>query len=164
LVPGADGTEQLTNRSDLNLHGVGLLRKTRSGKLQAAWVGELPAAKSAGGLHWRTLSKAAAAKPLWTRQREASPISIAKSASGALNLRKLLDLAQDVQSLGAGETRLIGWSDDNLPGLAIEPAAPQTRRGILVVAHLGYGFGDAPQPDANTKDQLETTGPRERGG
>ena len=77
-------------------------------------------------------------------------MSVSNPASGALNLRKLLDLGQDVQNLGAGETRLIGWSEDDLPGLAIEPAAPQTRRGILVVAHLGYGFGEVPRPDANT--------------
>jgi len=154
LARGADGAEQLVNRSALNLHGVGLVRKARSGELQTAWVGELPRTKSASGLQWNALSKTAAAEPLWARQREESPVSVSNPASGALSLRKVLDLGQDVQNLGVGETRLIGWSEDDLPGLAIEPAAPQTRRGIVVVAHLGYGFGAAPRPDVNTKDKL----------
>ena len=155
LAPSAEGTEQLVNQSALNLHGVGLLRRTRAGELQTAWLGEVPRAKSVGGFQWITLSKTEAEKPLWPQEREESPVSAANPVPGALSLRKVLDLGQDAQNLAAGETRLIGWSEDNLPGLAIEPAAPQTRRGILVVAHLGYGFGEPPRPDANLRSGLQ---------
>jgi hypothetical protein len=100
------------------------------------------------------------AKPLWAGRREESPMSVLKPPPGALSLRGLLDLGQNYQDLDAGEVRLIGWSTDDLPGLSIKPTARQARRGILVIAHLGYGFGDPPQPDENLKTVATEQDPR----
>ena len=160
LVENSDHTWKLVNRSALNLHGVGLLRRTGLGK-EEAWIGDVPAAGTGGmgtsvpikpptelPIHWKPLFDLDPAK-LWTSQREQSPLSALRTTSGALSLHSLLILAQDAQSLDAGEVRLIGWSTDDLPGLSIKPAAPQARRGILVVAHLGFGLGDPPAPDKN---------------
>ena len=58
------------------------------------------------------------------------------------------------QELDAGETRLVAGRTTTCPGLTIEPAAPQTRRGILVIAHLGYGFGEARGRMRTTKDKI----------
>jgi hypothetical protein len=164
LVKDGDRNWKLVNRSKLNLRGVGLLRKTPYG-VEEAWIGEVPAAKTSGEagtlaptespVRWNALDTSEPAKPLWASQREASPLSATTAPTGALSLRGLLALGQDVQSLNAGEVRLIGWSNDELPGLAIKPAAPQARRGIVVIAHLGYGLGDAPRPDANSRSTPE---------
>ena len=142
MVEGDDGTGRLVNRSALNLHGVGLLRKSPSGQLQTAWMGEVPIAKSASDFRWTALSAADAAKPFWPQQREESPMSASKPAAGHAESPRVARTRSGVRSLDVGEVRLIGWSDDDLPGLTIEPAAPQAQRGILVVAHLGYGFGE----------------------
>jgi hypothetical protein len=170
LVENDDGTCSLANQSMLSLHGVGLLRKTRTGELQEAWIAELPPQNRSTGLgtsvpsvpsvsvglsfHWTPLSAADHNKPLWSRQREETPLSALKPPPDTLNLRKLLDLGQDLQSLEPGEVRLIAWSTDDLPGLSIKPAAPQAKRAILVVAHLAYALGEPPQPDKNLRTSL----------
>ncbi|MFZ1933541.1 MAG: hypothetical protein WCB27_21815 [Thermoguttaceae bacterium] len=161
LVKDGDRAWKLINRSKLNLHGVGLLRKTPFGA-EEAWLGDVPARGTGTSVpvespaevpvHWNALDTADPAKPLWAAEREQSPLSASKAASGSLSLRKLLILAQDPLGLDAGEVRLIGWSTDDLPGLQIKPAAPQVRRGIVVIAHLSYGLGDPPKPDANSRN------------
>ena len=90
---------------------------------------------------------------LWADEREQSPITAAKPPPGALNLRRLIELGQDPADLAPGEVRLIAWSDNELPGLTIDPAAPQSRRAAMVVAHLAYGLGDAPKADVNAKSK-----------
>jgi hypothetical protein len=156
LVENKDNTCNVVNRSTLNLHGVGLLRKTALGELEAAWIGDVPSQNASQALgtsvpRWNILSDGDAAKRLWASYREESPMSASNPPQGTLSLRGLLDIGQNIQDLGPGEVRLIGWSDGDLPGLSIKPAAPQAKRGILVIAHLRYGFGDSPQPDANLK-------------
>ena len=106
-----------------------------------------PPCRSAG----TALSYADVEKPFWAGHRTESPISTPNSPPGVLNLSDLLDLGQDVKDFESGEVRLIGWSNDDLPGLTIKPAAPQAKRGILVIAHLRFGLGEAPRPDENLK-------------
>jgi len=185
LVENGDHTRSLVNRSVLNLHGVGLLRKTPLGTIEEAWIGEVPSQNASRGtstsvpiglpIHWNLFDTTDPARPLWASQREESPMSASKPQPGTLSLRNLLDLGQGIetldvgkvrlvgqtldvgkvrlvgQTLDVGEVRLIGWSNDNLWGLSIKPAAPQARRGIVVIAHLGYGLGDPPRPDENLR-------------
>ena len=141
---------------------MGLLQKTPFG-VEEAWIGELPA----GGMgtsvpiqlpfQWNAIADLDDKKPVWATQREQSPLSASSTPAGSLSLRDLLLLGQDTQSLDAGEVRLIGWSTDDLPGLSIKPAAPQVRRGIVVIAHLGYGLGAPPRPDENLKNDESHT-------
>ncbi len=164
LVESPDGSGRLLNRTGWKLQGAGLVRKTAAGELQTAWLGTVPPrglgtsvpseAPSEVRVEWTSLSGADATKPLWPQQRDGSPISESHPPPGALSLRGLLELGQNPKELDPGEVRLVAWSDDDLPGLWIEPAAPQARRGIVVIAHLGYGFGEAPRPDVNTKNKL----------
>jgi hypothetical protein len=146
LEKEGDHTWKLVNRSKLNLHGVGLLQKTPFG-VEEAWIGEVPSGKMTSGFEWNAIADGDDRKSLWASQREQSPISASNTPSGALSLHDLLAVGQGAANLDAGEVRLIGWSSDDLPGLSIKPAAPQTRRGIVVIAHLGYGLGDPPIPD-----------------
>jgi hypothetical protein len=161
LVKDGDHTWKLVNRSKLSLHGVGLLQKTPFG-VEEAWIGELPAAAkgtsapSEASFRWNAIADLDDKKPVWASQREQSPLSASSTPAGSLSLRDLLLLGQDLQSLDAGEVRLIGWSIDDLPGLSIKPAAPQVRRGIVVIAHLDHGLGDPPQPDKNLRTIVDT--------
>ncbi len=46
-----------------------------------------------------------------------------------------------------GETRLVGWCLDEVPGLEITPVGAHRRHATLVVAHLQRAAGPAPQRD-----------------
>ena len=50
-----------------------------------------------------------------------------------------------------GDVRMVAWLDTPIAGLEVRPAAPQSRAAAVVVAHLRYGFGPDPRPDANTR-------------
>ena len=56
--------------------------------------------------------------------------------------------------------RLVAWMSESIPGQEIEPAAPQRRDATVVLAHLRYGFGPAPQPDLNTHEMVSPDRPR----
>ncbi|MFC1596792.1 hypothetical protein ACFL5Q_02490 [Planctomycetota bacterium] len=97
-----------------------------------------------------------AAGPLWARQRDRSPLTLAAAAKGELGLRQLVELAEDPRRLGPGDAKLIGWLDEEVPGLEVKPASPQSRRAALVVAHLRYGHGEHPRPDVNTRREKQS--------
>jgi len=70
---------------------------------------------------------------------------------GQLDLEMLSELAAGGDDLGPGEMRLVAVAEDEIPGMTVRPSAPQVRRVALVVAHLGYGPGEDPRPDTNTR-------------
>ncbi|HEY4310417.1 MAG TPA: hypothetical protein VGN12_13275 [Pirellulales bacterium] len=74
------------------------------------------------------------------------------AATGPLELDSLVDLAQS--EVAAGEVRLIAWTGDELPGVTITPAATQSRRASIVVAHLTYGPALPIQIDFNSRAQV----------
>ncbi len=62
----------------------------------------------------------------WCRQTRAGEVSVGQ----------LVELASHMLALPPGETRLIAWSDDQIPGMAIRPDAAQVMRRTLFVVHL----------------------------
>lgn len=72
------------------------------------------------------------------------------SRFGELSLGQVIDLASLGLRLRPGDVRLVAWSEDDLPGMAIRPDSPQqTRRNVLIV-HLKRGPLPAPRPDVNS--------------
>jgi hypothetical protein len=55
----------------------------------------------------------------------------------------------------AGELRLVAWTDEDIGGITIDPAASQSRHIGLMVAHLEYAATPPPAPDANSRAALE---------
>ncbi|MEO8494994.1 MAG: hypothetical protein ABI614_07980 [Planctomycetota bacterium] len=72
------------------------------------------------------------------------------SRFGELSLGRLVDLASLGLRLRPGDIRLVGWSEENLPGMAIRPAAAQEVRRNLFLVHLNRGPLTEPRPDVNT--------------
>ncbi|MCA9145527.1 MAG: hypothetical protein H6823_06685 [Planctomycetaceae bacterium] len=72
------------------------------------------------------------------------------SRFGELALGQLVDLASVGLRLRPGDVRLVGWSDDNLPGMAIRPTSSQETRRNLFLVHLKRGPLSEPRPDVNT--------------
>jgi hypothetical protein len=146
------GGFKLDNRTNLKLQGVGLIEKQLSGNLQAAWIGSLdPGAEKS--VVWLRESGTGVEGRLWDEYREKIPLSKSSAKLGDLNLREMLNFAERTDEMRPGDVKLIGWIDENLPGLTISPVSAQARHAVLVVAHLAYGKPPDPQPDQNIPRQ-----------
>jgi len=53
-----------------------------------------------------------------------------------------------------GDVRMIGWTEQRLPGLRIQPEAPQNRTYTLVLAHLARGGLPVARPDRNLAEDF----------
>ena len=155
IIEHSDGSFQLANHTQLLLRDAGVVKKTDRAGLQTAWLGAIEAGAAAAG-KFELESAAISGSQLWKARRDRSPRTAADSPSGELNLRRLIDIAQDVSGLRPGEMRLVAWLDDALPGLTVEPKASQARHAAVVVAHLAAGQEELPRPDARTRAELET--------
>ncbi len=71
---------------------------------------------------------------------------------GGLNVRPLLQLAYD--QVAAGQTRLVAWTNEEMPGLSVRPGAAQLHRATVVVAHLDDVPEALPKPDANSRAEI----------
>ena len=72
------------------------------------------------------------------------------SRFGELSLGQLVDLASLGLRLRPGDVRLVGWSEENLPGMAIRPTSAQEARRNLFLIHLKRGPLSEALPDVNT--------------
>jgi hypothetical protein len=63
-------------------------------------------------------------------------------------------LAVERLAMGRGDVRLVGWTDEVLPGMDISPHAPQNRTYTLDLAHLQRGELPPARPDANVADDF----------
>ena len=61
----------------------------------------------------------------------------------------LLDVALRNLWLRPGEARLVGWIDQPLPGISLDPPIAQTTGATLVVGHLRFAHPAPPSPDHN---------------
>jgi hypothetical protein len=154
LVETPGQPAQLVNRTNLTLRDVGVVKKDESNNLWVAWLDGPLRSGAKVTLRFRRHWSNPSANPLWKPQ-QGGPLLRTVSPSQDLKQTplSLIQMAQDVGQLRPGQARLVAWLEDEVPGLEVRPAAPQTRFATLVVAHLRYGFGDDPQPDVNV---LET--------
>jgi hypothetical protein len=153
LAPAPGGGQQVTNGTAFSLEGVGVVRKSDSGEIETAWIGTLEAGQSVR-LQFSPQPETNVAGQLWAGRRDRSPVTASAGEHG-LSFRRLVDLAEDPSGLQAGDVRLVGWFQQEVPGLVVRPGSPQSRRAALVLAHLRYGFGKAPRPDVNTRRDVE---------
>jgi len=71
-----------------------------------------------------------------------------------IRLTGLARLAADRLRLLPGDVRLIGWTDERLPGMKIQPEAAQNNTFTLVLAHLARGSLPAPRSDGNVAEDF----------
>jgi hypothetical protein len=71
-----------------------------------------------------------------------------------IRLTRLARLAAHRLRLMPGDVRLVGWTEQRLPGMKIAPEAPQNRTYTLVLAHLARGTLPAAQPDKNLAEDF----------
>jgi len=133
--------------STQTLHDVGVIRRNaQSDEIEVAWLGDLvPETKREVRFdqvddQWLLFDQ-------WTE----SPVLSLSPTEGEVNLRHLLNTVKDVRQLKRGETRLIGWTEEDMPGMTITPAANQRTIRTMVVAHLQHAVLPAPRADKNTR-------------
>ncbi len=146
-----DAPATLENNTHLRLSGVAIVRCRLNSRgesvAESAWVGDLPP----GGKVVVTFQ--ARDERRMNDARDQSPLTRENPPDGGLSLRRLIDGAQDHQSLRPGDVRLVAWQARPLVGMRIEPAASQARRATLVVAQLQFSPEEPPGPDVNLRTQ-----------
>lgn len=148
---------QVFNRTSLALREAGVLRKTESGEVQVAYIDELKP-QAAAPLRFRVVDDPDSPLPdEWRNSTMMSPPpQDAPDTRGEVRLYRLARLAAERLRLLPGDTRLVAWTNEELPGLEVYPAAPQTSAHTLVVAHLTRGRLPAPGGDLNVADDYKT--------
>lgn len=133
-----DGKGKIVNGTKYDLNGAGIV-----GPDGIAWVGDLaPGAEAV--VEWRRRDKEDD-EMLFLSERDKAPQTSAATIAGRLNVQKLIELAES--TVAPGETRLVAWTEAELPGIKIDPPAAQNRRLSLIVAHLNYGELQPPKLD-----------------
>jgi hypothetical protein len=85
-------------------------------------------------------------------------VTAATRPAGDIHLRPLLETAVDFRRLRPGDARLVGWTDQAVPGLTIHPRASQHTMRTVLVANLRYGPLPPPRGDAESARQTGFTG------
>jgi hypothetical protein len=163
LKPNDKGGLQIVNQTRLEFKGAGMIKKLASENLQIAWLGELQPG-AIRPVAWVNRSSTFSGGRLWPDERNKARLSMKKDSGdlkGELNIRDMLDLAEKSEDMRPGDIKLLAWMDSPLPGLKINPSAPQSRHAVMVVAHLDYGFSDPPRADKNTAKNFEDQMPND---
>lgn len=148
----SQGMHQVRNQTSYPLRDAGIVRKTDEGRILTTWLGTIEPGDSADVAGpWEAAPEKGSSDGLWPDRRDRIPQTGRGETSGALTLRPLVRLAEQTDQMQAGDTRLIAWTDEPLPGMKVRPTAPQKRRLALIVANLDYGFGEDPVPDQKTR-------------
>ncbi len=133
------------NLTDYTIQDAAVLRRVNNTEYLAAYVGEL-APKVTERLQWEPLSKNHLQPEAW---RDSPVMSPAVAGSTEVSLNRLVVLATRQLQLDPGEFRLIGWLDQQLPGLQVTPQASQLTARTLVLAHLREAPLPPPESDEN---------------
>ncbi|MCA9176288.1 MAG: hypothetical protein KDB14_17500 [Planctomycetales bacterium] len=147
LVEGANGP-QLDNQTELKLLDAMVLHRSDDGELQRCYLGavEPQASRPLQFVDLPALDEKSLELddrfnllfPEWENSSDCS-FSTRQAISGELSLRGLCQLATNRLAMGAGEYRLIAWTDQALSGAATRPAPAQATHRTLVISHLRRG-------------------------
>ncbi len=141
------GAGTMQYASTQTLHDVGIVRRnSQSNQIEVAWVGDLEP-ESEREIRFEKPDDQWLLFDQWTE----SPVLSLSPTDGNVNLRHMLNTVKDIRQLKKGETRLIGWTEEDMPGMTISPAANQRTIRTMVVAHLAHAEFGQPQADKNTR-------------
>ncbi|MGE0609598.1 MAG: hypothetical protein AB7O62_21080 [Pirellulales bacterium] len=132
---------KVANKTDLSLRGASVI-----GPGEVAWIGDLAAGGEAaltfeeGGLEALWSDNRAAA---WRRQ----------PGQERHKLLEVRDLGRLAHARNNGrELRLVAWTEEEVTGMTVEPAASQGTQSAVIIAHLAYGHRPLPEQDKRPFD------------
>lgn len=153
------GGFQVANRTGLTLQGTGVVRKDGEGNVQTAWIGAM-GPEATAFLRYRPRPAVAKGQSVWETERATLMAGLQAEGKPRLDLSRLFGLAESPDDLASGEVRLVAWVDAHLPGLEIQPVAPQKQQVALVIVHLRPGNLAPPKPDAQSRIAVDPNRPR----
>ena len=135
LVWELGGRYRLVNHTRYTIQQANVARRISPTAFESAWIESLPPGSSAV-LEFSPCRLADKSAWPWLPRRDQSPLTAVREEQGAMNLRRLVALAEAPSRLEPGEIRLVGLVREPLPGLEIHPAAAQSRTATVLVVHL----------------------------
>ncbi len=141
---GEDDGASLTNSSAWDLKSAMVVRCDDDGRLQVALIGDMPIGEEA------KLEFADVRYGQDIFEFLARDVTTAQSVGkGIVSVHELYRLGLNPAQFAPGDTRLLGWTDQEMEGMEIEPAATQKTFRTLIVEHLQYRDFAKPQVDTN---------------
>jgi hypothetical protein len=132
----------VSNNTALPLKSAAVIGRSTRGQLLVAYIGEL----SVGQRYSFRLRESAEGREIaerWDRQ----PAMARQTVQGEPPIRELMELACSPSRCNRGDLKLAAWSDQEIPGVSVEPAASQRTTRSIVLVHLVYGPLGAPRRD-----------------
>ena len=83
-----------------------------------------------------------------------SKVQSQEEDKGTVRLYRLVELAARQLKLTPGDTRLIAWTDDEIPGMKVYPSPAQNNMRTLVLSHLTRAKIPAPMHDRNVAEDF----------
>lgn len=141
----SENAGDLLNATSLDLKDAALVRRGTDGRLEFALVRSLRAQDSMP-VHFAPVDdELINDKAFFDFGKGLGP----KGAGSVLQLQELLELATNPSRFYPGDLKLIGWFDNELPGLQVRPQINQYSFRGLLVANLEYGSLPLPESDVN---------------
>lgn len=135
---------EISNKTAFKVRDIGLIARI-NGQVLMDWIGDMdPDYSTTFEFSGRADGEVVFAE--W----DDSPVLRESVADGEISLRKLFELGVDHHRLGEGDFRIVGWTDEEMPGMTIYPAASQKTFRTLVVGNLKYGDFATPLSDSNS--------------
>lgn len=150
---------ELVNGSQWKLRGAAVLYCPQDGKpgqVQTAWIGDV----RAGVTLPLRFGEAQSQSALKIREWDESPVTTTseRPMDGEVRLTGLMALASKRLLLFPGDARLVGWIEEELPGIDVSPTAAQTTTRTMIIGHLRRGNLPPAARDVNIRtDYREPT-------
>jgi hypothetical protein len=137
----------IENLTDYTIRDAAVFRAVDKSNVMAAYIGEV-APKMTYRLRWVAVNEEDPRPAEWQQSVVMSP---AIAGSTDVSLHRLVVLATRQLKLDPGDFRLLGWMDQQLPGLQVTPQASQLTSRTLVLAHLRESPLPTIKPDTNMR-------------
>lgn len=152
-LAGSAENPSVRNDTSYTLRDVGVLRKVGA-EIQAAYIAELRPG-TASPLAFAACPNNESWVTSWDQSLVmSSKVQAQEEDKGSVRLYRLVELAAKQLTLSAGDTRLIAWTDDEIPGMTIYPAPAQNNTRTLVLSHLSRAKIPAAKHDKNVAEDF----------
>lgn len=143
---------ELTNDTPFGLSGAFMLFRDSESSCQIAVIGDV----EVGGIQPVRFESVDPANRLNEHLNEHSATMLSSAETGQMNLRQLMRIASSWHQLDVGGYRLVGWNDQEVPGMSVRPDSNQATFRTLVVANVRYAPFPEPQPDKNLYESFKS--------
>ncbi|MDP6443989.1 MAG: hypothetical protein QF805_09385, partial [Pirellulaceae bacterium] len=144
---------QLENNTEFPVRDAAVLRCLDDGRYAIGYLGELKAKLTQPVKFDAVVDRTS--PEVVTQWKNSLVMGKGRSQEGEVSLHEFGELATRTLLMKPGDVRLVGWTDQDLKGTTISPAASQTHLRTLVLVHLREGDLQIPKPDLNLHADLD---------